>query len=84
MDMLDKLPAMPDDGLKTLLANAQRLETVGSPAQRASATALLPAIEAELAARKAAKQSAKAPTVRKAVKGRTRKPRTSEPTPLAS
>ena len=56
MSMLEKLPEMPDDALKTLHANAVRLGEGGSPQQRASANALLPAIEAELSARKTAKQ----------------------------
>lgn len=56
MSMVEKLPGLPDDALRTLHANAARLVEAGSPQQRASATALLPAIEAELTARKAAKQ----------------------------
>jgi hypothetical protein len=56
MNMVDKLPAMADDALKNLHANAVRLGEAGTAQQRASATALLPAIEAELSARKAAKQ----------------------------
>jgi hypothetical protein len=83
MDILEKLPALPEDGLKTLLANAQRLESIGSPAQRASASALLPAIEAELQARKAARQAAKAPAVRPPSRGR-RKPRAEAPPTLAN
>ena len=54
MDMVEKLPAMPDDALNNLRANAVRLEQTGSAAQRAAASALLPAIEAELSARRAA------------------------------
>jgi hypothetical protein len=56
MSLLEKLPGMEDAALSTLHANAVRLEQAGSPAQRASAGALLPAIEAELAARRTAKQ----------------------------
>ncbi len=56
MTMVEKLPGMADDALKNLHANAVRLEEAGTAQQRASATALLPAIEAELTARKAAKQ----------------------------
>jgi hypothetical protein len=48
------IPTMADDALRNLHANAQRLETEGSTAQRAAATALLPAIEAELDSRKTA------------------------------
>ncbi len=56
MNIVEKLPAMADDALKNLHANAVRLGEAGTAQQRASATALLPAIEAELSARKAAKQ----------------------------
>lgn len=56
MTMVEKLPGMADDALKNLHANAVRLGDAGTAQQRASATALLPAIEAELTARKAAKQ----------------------------
>jgi hypothetical protein len=56
MTMVEKLPGMADDALKNLHANAMRLGEAGSAQQRASATALLPAIEAELSARKVAKQ----------------------------
>ena len=56
MSILEKLPGMEDAALNNLHANAVRLEQAGSPAQRASAGALLPAIEAEIATRRAAKQ----------------------------
>jgi hypothetical protein len=56
MSILEKLPGMEDAALSTLHANAVRLEQAGSPTQRASAGALLPAIEAELTARRTAKQ----------------------------
>lgn len=56
MSMVEKLPGMADDALRNLHANALRLGEAGSPQQRASAKELLPAIEAELAARKAARQ----------------------------
>ena len=56
MSLVEKLPGMPDDALGNLRANAVRLGQEGSPAQRSSAMALLPAIEAELANRKAAKR----------------------------
>ena len=64
MGILSKLPEMADDKLKILQLNAERLGKLGSPAQRASASALLPAIDAELSARQAAKRLA---TVKKAV-----------------
>ena len=56
MIMVEKLPELPDAAMNNLHANALRLGEAGSPQQRASANALLPAIEAELAARKTAKQ----------------------------
>jgi hypothetical protein len=52
-----KLPAMEDAALAVLHENAERLERTGTKAQQAAATALMPAIEAELAARRAAKLS---------------------------
>ena len=55
MDILAKVPTMPDDALGNLHANAERLRRAGSQAQRSEAAALLPALEAELAARRAAK-----------------------------
>jgi len=74
--LLEKLPTMPDAGLKTLQTNAQRLEQTGTPGQRASATALLPAIEAELATRQTAKRVAAAAArpkrETKTVRGRSR------------
>lgn len=56
MTMIEKLPGLDDSALKNLRANAERLGQSGSAAQRASAASLLPAIDAELATRKAAKQ----------------------------
>ncbi len=55
MDLLAKLPEMADVALTTLLSNAERLERSGTSAQQRAATALLPAVKAELAARKASK-----------------------------
>lgn len=55
MDVIEKLPTMADDALGNLRVNAERLERVGSPAQRASAATLLPAIKVEISARRDAK-----------------------------
>lgn len=55
MDLLAKLPSMEDAALTVLHGNAERLEQTGTSAQRTAAAALIPAIEAELAARRAAK-----------------------------
>jgi hypothetical protein len=56
MSLLEKLPGMADDQLNNLHANAVRLGESGSAAQRASASKLLPALEAEIANRKQAKR----------------------------
>ncbi|HEY0835497.1 MAG TPA: hypothetical protein VGE72_16460 [Azospirillum sp.] len=63
MDMVPKLPAMAEDALATLGANAERLVQSGTPKQRLAATALLPAIQAEIASRQA-KKLAEAPPPR--------------------
>ena len=55
VDMISKLPTLADDQLNTLRSNAERLEASGTPAQKKSATALLPALRAEIADRSAAK-----------------------------
>jgi len=51
VDLADRVPAMTDDALKNLHANAVRLAQGGNERQRASAAALLPLIESELATR---------------------------------
>lgn len=53
--LLEKIPTMEDGALVNLLANAERLETEGSKAQRASAADLLPVIKAEIETRRVAK-----------------------------
>ena len=58
MDMLTKLPAMSDDALANLRTNAKRLEQSGTAAQRSDAAVLLPAVEAEIGARRLAKVKA--------------------------
>lgn len=55
MDMVEKLPGMAEDALAVLGANAERLAQTGTPKQRQAATALLPAIQAEIASRHARK-----------------------------
>jgi RNA-binding protein YhbY len=55
MDMITKLPEMSDDALVNLRSNAKRLQQSGNPGQRTSAAALLPAVEAEIGARRLAK-----------------------------
>ena len=58
MDLLTKLPEMSDDALANLRTNAKRLQHSGTPTQQSDAAALLPAVEAEIAARRLAKVKA--------------------------
>jgi hypothetical protein len=51
--LADMIPAMSDPDLKALRANAERLSSSGSPVQAATATDLLPLIDAETARRAA-------------------------------
>jgi len=60
MDLVAKLPSLEAAALANLHANAERLKQSGTSAQRSAATALLPAIETELANRQAAKLAAAA------------------------
>jgi hypothetical protein len=55
LQILDKLPQLDDAALAVLQGNAERLLRVGTKTQQANATAILPAIEAERAARREAK-----------------------------
>ncbi|WP_158046180.1 hypothetical protein [Skermanella pratensis] len=59
MDLAAKLPDMTDSALDTLNGNASRLIQSGTTAQKKAATALMPALEQELASRRLAKQAAK-------------------------
>ncbi len=72
MDMITKLPEMSDDALANLRTNAKRLQHSGTPSQRSEATVLLPAVEAELGARRLARVKA---TRTAAVKPRARRAR---------
>jgi hypothetical protein len=58
MDLAAKLPEMEDTALAVLRDNAERLEQTGTSAQKAAAAALMPALEAELESRRAAKLAA--------------------------
>jgi hypothetical protein len=76
MDMITKLPEMSDHALANLRDNAKRLQQSGTSAQRTDATALLPAVEAEIGARRLAKVK----TTRSAApKPRTKATRTVKP-----
>jgi hypothetical protein len=71
MDLLTKLPEMSDDALANLRTNARRLQHSGTPTQQSDAAALLPAVEAEIGARRLAKV--------KTTRSVARKPRSSRP-----
>jgi hypothetical protein len=60
-DLRSRVPAMMDDALNTLLANARRVLETGNTPQRNMATDLIPVIERELADRKAKKLAAHPP-----------------------
>jgi len=62
---------MEDAALNNLHDNAERLERTGTKSQQAAAAALRPAIEAEIASRRAAKlsQAREAAAARRASKG---------------
>ena len=66
MDLVAKLPEMSDDSLANLRTNAKRLQHSGTPAQRSDAAALLPAVEAEIGARRLARVQVTRSTVRTA------------------
>lgn len=55
VDLVAKLPSLEDSALAALHENAERLEQTGTPDQKTAASALIPAIKAELADRRAAK-----------------------------
>lgn len=75
MTMIDRLPAMDDAGLANLHANATRLGQSGTAQQQTAAAEMIPAIEAELAAREARKPPRKTPVRKAAVAGAEPKPR---------
>ena len=63
--LLARLPQLPDDDLRTLSVNAERLEQSGTAGQKAQAAAMLPAIRAALAERAALKPPPKARATKK-------------------
>lgn len=75
MDLLTKLPEMSDDALANLRSNAKRLQHSGTPAQQSDAAALLPAVEAEIGARRLAKVK----TTRATPRAENRAPRARKP-----
>ncbi len=81
MDLMTKLPEMSDDALGNLRTNAKRLQHSGTPTQQSEATVLLPAVEAELGARRLARLKA---TRTAAATPRPRRPRAAKPVPDAA
>lgn len=69
MSLIDKIPAMDDAALVNLLANARRLAETGAASQQAQAAEILPALEEQVAIRKARKLEAAAAR-RSAARGR--------------
>ncbi|WP_374447022.1 hypothetical protein [Stella sp.] len=63
--LLARLPHLPDEELRILSLNAERLEQSGTAGQKAQASAMLPAIRAALAERAAARPPVKPRAVRK-------------------
>ena len=73
MTLIERIPLLNDQELVTLLANARRLDIVGTPAQRTSAAEVLPVLELEASKRRQTalesatkKRTATAATKRKA------------------
>ncbi len=83
MDLLTKLPEMSDDALANLRTNAKRLQNSGTPAQQTDAAALLPAVEAEIGARRLAKVKATRSAPRKDRPPALRPTKRSKPKPVA-
>ncbi|SMH46303.1 hypothetical protein SAMN02982994_2377 [Azospirillum lipoferum] len=61
MNLIEKLPAMTDDDLGSLMSNAERLVRIGTPKQQHAAQAMLPDIRAEFVRRLALKPVKRAP-----------------------
>jgi hypothetical protein len=53
MTLIERIPLLNDQELVTLLANARRLDIVGTPAQRQGAAEVLPVLELEASKRRA-------------------------------
>ena len=76
--MIAKLPEMDDKALAVLRSNAERLGRTGTKSQKTQAAALLPAIEAEVDARKTAKLSKQKEARAAARRAAGRRPRRAE------
>lgn len=79
MDLMERLPTMADDALSTLGANAKRLAQSGTAKQKSAAVALLPAITAEQARRRAEKSAAEVERPRRTKKAARTVPASPEP-----
>jgi hypothetical protein len=53
MTLIERIPLLNDQELLSLLANARRLDIVGTPAQRQGAAEVLPQLELEASKRRA-------------------------------
>ena len=62
MAVVDMIPTLDDAALKVLLANARRLESGGTPAQKKAAEAMIPVIDAEMVERESRKPPKKTVT----------------------
>ena len=76
VDLRGRVPAMSDDELVTLRANATRLKETGTALQKGAVADLLPVLEAEIARRRAEK-AANAPA--KAARGKKKAPAVAAP-----
>jgi hypothetical protein len=52
MTLIERIPLLNDQELVSLLANARRLDIVGTPAQRTAAAEVLPVLELEASKRR--------------------------------
>jgi hypothetical protein len=52
MTLIERIPLLNDQELVSLLANARRLDIVGTPAQRLAAAEVLPVLELEASKRR--------------------------------
>ena len=52
MTLIERIPLLNDQELVSLLANARRLDIVGTPAQRRGAAEVLPVLELEASKRR--------------------------------
>jgi hypothetical protein len=58
VSLIDKIPALNDEEVQNLLANARRLQVEGDEKQKAQAAELIPPLEEAAGERRAARQAA--------------------------